>query len=98
MNKIELTYKRNSVNKFDFTAKQNGHVIFAKTYSPKEDENQHIMGKVLVETMQSWADRELSENPDFKWSSFEEFKEWAGSPKIRKEASDKYEELMFGDE
>lgn len=98
MTKIELTYKRNSTNKFDFTAKQNDRVIYGKTYSPKEDENQHIMGKVLVETMQRWADHELSENPDFKWKNFEEFKSWAGSAKIRKEASDKYDELTFGDE
>lgn len=97
MNKIEITYKRNSKNKFDFTAKQNGKIIFGKTYSPKEDKNQHIMGEVLVQTMQEWADKELARNPEFKWNSFDEFKEWAGSPQLRKEASKKYEDLMFSD-
>ena len=31
MNKIELTYKRNSANKFDFKAIQNGNLIYGKT-------------------------------------------------------------------
>ncbi|MDD9138347.1 hypothetical protein H7198_01800 [Fructobacillus sp. CRL 2054] len=98
MNKIEITYKRNSKNKFDFTAKQNEKIIYGKTYSPKEDKNQHIMGTILVQTMQDWADRELSRNPEFKWNSFDEFKEWAGNPQLRKEASKKYEQMMFSSE
>lgn len=95
MTKIEITYKRNSANKFDFTVVQNNNVIFTKTYSPKEELNQHIMGEVLVDTMQKWADREISRNPEFKWHSFEEFKEWACSSKIRGEAVKKYDDLMF---
>lgn len=95
MNKIELTYKRNSTNKFDFKAIQNGNLIYGKTYSPKEDENQVLMGEILVQTAQEWADKEIERNPEFKWHSFEEFKEWIGNAQLRKEASKRYDDLMF---
>lgn len=95
MNKIELTYKRNSANKFDFKAIQNGNLIYGKTYSPKEDDNQVLMGEILVQTAQEWADKEIERNPEFKWHSFEEFKEWIGNAQLRKEASKRYDDLMF---
>ncbi|CUW06765.1 hypothetical protein [Leuconostoc gasicomitatum] len=95
MTEIKITFKRNSSNKFDFKAVQNENIIFSKVYSPKESDNQHIMGEALAKTMQEWADKEIERDPEFKWHSFEEFKEWAGNVQLRKVAVKKYQSIVY---
>lgn len=92
MTDIKITYTPNAKGKYDFVAKQNGSIIYEKTYSPVKAKNQHLMSKALVDTLQQVANEELQRNPDFMWDSFEEFKSWAGNPETRKRAVNYYKE------
>jgi len=92
MTEIKITYTQNSRGKYDFVAKQNGVIIYEKTYSPIKSKNQHYMGIALVKTLQKVADEELSVNPDFMWNTFDEFKSWAGNPETRRRAVKYYQE------
>lgn len=92
MTDIKITYTQNAKGKYDFVAKQNGVIIYEKTYSPIKSKNQHLMGIALVETLQEVADEEIKNNPEFKWNSFEEFKSWAGNPETRNRAVMRYHE------
>lgn len=94
MTDIKLTYTKNAKGKYDFVAKQNGVIIYEKTYSPIKSKNQHLMGIALVETLQQVANEELDHNPNFIWDSFEEFKAWAGDPETRNRAVIHYHEKV----
>jgi len=87
---IKLTYVENSKGKYDFKVVQDGDLIYEKTYSPVKSQNQHLMAKALVETFQQVVDETLSQNPDFRWKSFEEFKSWARNSETRSRAVDYY--------
>mgnify|MGYP004700620233 CR=1 FL=1 len=95
MTDIKLTYTQNTKGKYDFVAKQDGVILYEKTYSPIKSKNQHYMGIALVETLQKAADEEIEHNHNFKWNSFEEFKLWAGNAELRNRAVLHYHEMML---
>lgn len=92
MNKIDITYTKNNKGKFDFMVKQNDVILYTKTYSPRTAEMQHYMGYALIHTANEEAQKELQRNPDFKWTGFEEFKAWFGSPSLRDKAAEYFHE------
>lgn len=76
MTKITFSYEKQSNGKYQFQAIQNDVVLFEKMYSPKEHLNQHLISKAFIEILNEDISKELKQNPDFKWATFDEAKTW----------------------
>lgn len=83
MKRIEITFKKNSTGKYDYTVIQNGKVFFKKEYSAKsKDETGLTQAEVFSafsRYLQDLVDEELAKNPDFHWDSFSDFKAFEGA-------------------
>lgn len=92
MTNIKINYTPNSKGKYDFVVSQNDSVLYEKTYSPVKSKGQHFMAMAFTEILNEQVERELKQNVNFLWESFDDFKTWAGNPELRKQAVKRYHE------
>jgi len=80
MTKIKFSYTKNTKGKYTFKLTQDNVVLFQKEYTPKIEQNQHLLGEAIVEVFNKHVQHELDANPNFKWLSFDDAKKWMAMP------------------
>ena len=82
---IELSFKKNSQNKYDLKVVQNGKLFFKRTYDSGKKIDDPIWKtqadgfSAFVRFLQDKVDKEFEKNPNFHWKTISEFKLFAGA-------------------
>ena len=80
---IEISFKKNSKGKYDFSVVQNNKVLYKKEYTAAEkDETGHTQAQVFqayCHFLQDQVDEDIKKDPNFHWKSFKDFKSFAGT-------------------
>lgn len=83
MTKISISFEKNNKGKFDFEVTQNGEILYSKEYvasvRDKTGLTQVQIFSGYTKYLQDLVNEELSNNPNFKWDSFYDFKKFAGA-------------------
>lgn len=95
---IKVTFNKESSGKYIFKFIQNDMVMFKKEYSltskiDSDWKDQTTIASAYVKFIQSKIDKELKNNPNFKFKGFSDFKKYAGA-KMQHEFLDHEVEYM----
>lgn len=83
VNNIKITFTKNNKGRYDFEVVQNNISLFKKEYQASEkDETGLTQAQVFAgfsNFLQDEVNKELEDNPSFKWNTSSEFKKFAGA-------------------
>ena len=80
---IKINIVKNTKGKYDFSAVQNGKILYKKEYAASEKDETGLTQAAVFSGychyLQDVIDKELEKNPDFHWDSWSDFKKFAGA-------------------
>lgn len=81
---IDISFVPNTVGKYDFSVAQGGVTLYKREYAAAErDETTgHTQAQVFTaycKFLQDEVDKKMTNDPSFRWESFQDFKRFAGS-------------------